>query len=146
VRDNWIYNVVGGAIKPIWANQNLVIENNRDSESRIVPPFEKELGPEGTATHGIDLAKNRLTGSVIHHDDKKQVKTGGKWTPRTVDGMWGLFRFDYLSEPPPTRRKPPSRCRFRKTELIRSPCCIPLAKIAPATCPSRSYMPTARRS
>jgi hypothetical protein len=96
VRDNWIYNVVGGAIKPIWANQNLVIENNRDSESRIVPPFEKELGPEGTATHGIDLAKNRLTGSVIHHDDKKQVKTGGKWTPRTVDGMWGLFRFDYL--------------------------------------------------
>ena len=96
VRDNWIYNVVGGAIKPIWANQNLVIENNRDSETRIVPPFEKELGPEGKATHGIDLAKNRLTGSVIHHDDKKHVKIGGKWTPRTVDGMSGLFRFDYL--------------------------------------------------
>jgi hypothetical protein len=91
-----IYNVVGGAIKPIWANQNLVIENNRDSETRIVPPFEKELGPEGKATHGIDLAANRLTGSVIRHQDKKHVKTRGKWTPRTVNGMWGLFRFDYL--------------------------------------------------
>lgn len=96
VRDNWIYNVVGGAIKPIWANQNLVIENNRDSETRIVPPFEKELGPEGKATNGIDLAANRLTGSVIHHDDKKHVKTRGKWTPKTVNGMWGLFRFDFL--------------------------------------------------
>lgn len=96
VRDNWIYNVVGGAIKPIWANQNLVIENNRDSETRIVPPFEKELGPEGKATNGIDLAANRLTGSVIHHDDKKHVTTRGKWTPREVNGMWGLFRFDYL--------------------------------------------------
>jgi hypothetical protein len=41
VRDNWIYNSVGGAIKPIWNNQNLVIENNRESDTRIVPPFEK---------------------------------------------------------------------------------------------------------
>jgi hypothetical protein len=96
VRDNWIYNVVGGAIKPIWANQNLVIENNRDSETRIVPPFEKELGPEGKATNGIDPAKNRLTGSVIHHDDKQHVKNRGNWTAKTVNGMSGLFRFDFL--------------------------------------------------
>jgi hypothetical protein len=96
VRDNWVYNSVGGAIKPIWANQNLVIENNRESDTRIVPPFEKELGPEGKATNGIDLASNRLTGSVIHHTDKKYVMTRGKWTPKTVNGMWGLFRFNYL--------------------------------------------------
>lgn len=96
VRDNWVYNTVGGAIKPIWQNQNLVIENNRESDTRIVPPFEKDLGPAGTATNGIDLASNRLTGSVIHHSDAGHVKTSGTWTPRTVDGMWGLFRFDYL--------------------------------------------------
>jgi len=97
VRDNWVYNTVGGAIKPIWNNQNLVIENNRESDTRIVPPFEKDLGPEGKATNGIDLASNRLTGSVIQHDDEKHVKTRGKWTPKTVNGMWGLFRFDYLA-------------------------------------------------
>ena len=97
VRDNWVYNSVGGAIKPIWANQNLVIENNRESDTRIVPPFEKELGPEGKATNGIDLASNRLTGSVIHYEDKNHVTTRGKWTPKTVNGMWGLFRFDYLA-------------------------------------------------
>jgi hypothetical protein len=31
----------GGAIKPIWANRNLVIENNRESATRIVPPCVK---------------------------------------------------------------------------------------------------------
>lgn len=96
VRDNWVYNSVGGAIKAIWANQNLVIENNRESDIRIVPPFEREIGPQGTATHGIDLASNRLTGSVIHYKDEKHVKTNGIWEPKTVNGMWGLFRFNYL--------------------------------------------------
>lgn len=96
VRDNWVYNSVGGAIKPIWANQNLVIKDNRESDTRIVPPFERELGPEGKATNGIDLASNRLTGSVIHYEEKNHVQTLGKWVPKTVDGMWGLFRFDYL--------------------------------------------------
>lgn len=96
VRDNWIYNSVGGAIKPIWENQNLVVENNRESETRIVPPFVEELGPGGRATHGIDLAANRLTGSVIHYTDTQHVVTTGTWTPRTVTGMWGLFRFNYL--------------------------------------------------
>jgi hypothetical protein len=96
VRDNWIYNSVGGAIKPIWANQNLVIKDNRESDTRIVPPFEKDLGPEGKATHGIDLSSNRLTGSVIHYTDRKHVETHGTWKPRTVNGMWGLFRFNFL--------------------------------------------------
>ncbi len=97
VRDNWVYNSVGGAIKPIWANQNLVIENNRESDTRIVPPFEKELGPAGTASNGIDLATNRLTGNVIHYQDKPHVKTTGNWTPKSANGMRGLFRFNYLA-------------------------------------------------
>lgn len=97
VRDNWIYNAVGGAIKPIWENQNLIIENNRESQTRIVPPFEKDLGPEGKATNGIDLASNRLTGSVIHHTEQNHVTTRGKWTPQTAEGMWGLFHFNFLT-------------------------------------------------
>jgi len=96
VRDNWVYNSVGGAIKPIWANQNLVIENNRESDTRIVPPFEKDLGPEGKASNTIDLASNRLTGSVIHYQDNQHVKTSGAWKPTTANGMRGLFRFNYL--------------------------------------------------
>lgn len=96
VRDNWIYNSVGGAIKPIWENQNLVTENNRDSDTRIVPPFVDELGPKGQATNGIDLATNRLTGSVVHYTDAKHVTTTGTWNPKTVTGMWGLFRFNFL--------------------------------------------------
>lgn len=96
VRDNWIYNSVGGAIKPIWKNQNLVIERNHESTERIVPPFVTELGPEGTATHGIDLTSNRLIGSVVHYTDAKHVRTAGAWTPKTVNGMWGLFRFNFL--------------------------------------------------
>jgi hypothetical protein len=96
VRDNWIYNVVGGAIKPIWANQNLVIKDNRESDTRIVPPFEQDLGPGGKASHGIDLASNHLTGSVVHHTDRTHVATRGAWQPETVDGMWGLFRFNFL--------------------------------------------------
>jgi hypothetical protein len=96
LRDNWIYNTVGGAIKPIWENQNLVIENNRESDTRIVPPFVDELGPKGKATNGIDLAKNRLTGNVVHYTDTKHVTTTGTWSPKTVTGMWGLFRFNFL--------------------------------------------------
>jgi hypothetical protein len=96
VRGNWIYNTVGGAIKPIWENQNLVIENNRESATRIVPPFEQDLGPEGNGTNGIDLAKNRFSGSVIHYTDKERVTTTGLWKPQTVIGMWGLFRFNFL--------------------------------------------------
>jgi hypothetical protein len=96
VRDNWIYNSVGGAIKPIWENQNLVIEQNRASDARIVPPFVDELGPKGNATHGIDLASNRLTGSVVHYTDSRHVTTTGTWRAQTATGMWGLFRFNFL--------------------------------------------------
>lgn len=95
-RDNWVYNTVGGAIKPIWANQNLVIENNRESDTRIVPPFVNELGPGGNATNHIDLASNRLTGSVIRYQDETHVTTTGFWKPETANGMRGLFRFNFL--------------------------------------------------
>jgi len=63
-----------------------------------IPGFRVERR-EGTGVwgNGIDLASNRLTGSVIHHTDKKHVQTSGRWTPRTVNGMWGLFRFNYLT-------------------------------------------------
>jgi len=96
VRDNWIYNTIDGAIKPIWENQNLIIEQNRESATRIVPPFVDDLGPAGKATNGIDLASNRLTGSVVHYTDTKHVATTGTWSPKTVTGMWGLFRFNFL--------------------------------------------------
>ena len=96
VRDNWIYNTVGGAIKPIWDNQNLVIENNRESDTRIIPPFVNELGPEGKATHAIDLASNRLTGTVVHYTDSTHVTTTGTWEAKSAIGMWGLFRFNFL--------------------------------------------------
>ena len=96
VRDNWIYNSVGGAIKPIWENQNLVIANNRESATRIVPPFVDDLGPAGKATHAIALASNRLTGSVVHYTDSRHVTTTGTWNSKTVTGMWGLFRFNFL--------------------------------------------------
>jgi len=96
VRDNWIYNTVGGAIKPIWENQNLVIENNRESATRIAPPFVNELGPAGKATAAIDLASNRLIGSVVHYTDSKHVTTTGAWRAETATGMWGLFRFNFL--------------------------------------------------
>ena len=96
VRDNWIYNSIGGAIKPIWENQKVVVENNRESATRIVPPFVDELGPAGKATNGIDLASNRLTGGVIHYTDTRQVTTTGTWNSKTATGMWGLFRFNFL--------------------------------------------------
>lgn len=97
VRDNWIYNTVGGAIKPIWKNQNLTIENNHQSDTRIAPPFLNEIGPDGKASNGIDLASNRLIGSIIHYTNSTLVSTTGTWTPKTDTGMWGLFRFNYLN-------------------------------------------------
>jgi hypothetical protein len=96
VRHNWIQNSVGGAIKPIWANQNLVIEDNHESAKPAEPPFAVHLGPKGDASNGIDLADNRLTGSIIHYTDETLVSSTGRWTPQESTGMWGLFRFRYL--------------------------------------------------
>ncbi len=96
VRDNWVYNTVGGAIKPIWNNQNLVMENNPESDTPITPPFKNELGPDGTATNGIDLEQNRLTGGVIHYTESGSVKWAGDWEKQRIVGMWGLFEFNLL--------------------------------------------------
>ena len=71
-------------------------EGNRTSKTRIVPPFADELGPKGTATHGIDLESNRLTGGVIHYSDSRLVASSGEWRKETLGGMWGLFTFHQL--------------------------------------------------
>ena len=96
VRDNWVYNSAGTAIKHIWGNQNLTMEGNQESDTRIVPPFAGETGPDGHATHAIDLTANHLTGSVIDFTDHRHVTTRGDWKPKTLSGMRGLFRFDIL--------------------------------------------------
>ena len=77
-------------------NWNIDIANNTTSDTRIVPPFVDEVGPEGTATHGIELEKNHLTGSVIHYSDDTLVSYKGEWIPRIKSGMGNLFRFSLL--------------------------------------------------
>jgi hypothetical protein len=96
VKNNYIYNPAGEAIKPIMGNWNIDIADNKTSKTRIVPPFVDEVGPEGTATNGIDLESNFLIGGVIHYSDEKQVVLSGDWKPRTIEGFWGLFSFNLL--------------------------------------------------
>jgi parallel beta-helix repeat protein len=97
VRENYVYNAGGAAIKVIWGeNWNVRKEANRTSTTRIVPPFAAELGPQGTATHGFDLEHNRLTGRVIHNSDSALVTRTGDWEKQTLDGLAGLFKFHVL--------------------------------------------------
>jgi hypothetical protein len=96
VKDNWIYNSVGGAVKVIWNNRNVVKQGNEISDSPISPPFVAHVGPQGKATHGIDLATNRLTGSIIHYTQAQHFKTTGSWKKSTATGLSGLFSFNYL--------------------------------------------------
>lgn len=96
VRDNWVYNSVGGAIKPIWENQRLVLTDNRESDVRIVPPFADEVGPQGTASHGIDVAQIGLIGGVIHYTDSALVERTGDWEKQRVAPFNGLFEFNLL--------------------------------------------------
>jgi hypothetical protein len=96
VKDNYVYNAGGTPIKFIWDNWNVVNEGNKSAKSRIVPPFVDEVGPKGTATNGIDLETNRLTGSVIHYSDSKLVTRLGNWQSRIIGGQGGLFRYNLL--------------------------------------------------
>ena len=96
VRDNFVYNSGGEPIKAIWENQNLTISGNKTSDSRIVPAFVDELGPNGTATHGIDLKSNRLTGGIVHHSDATLVQREGRWVERNVGGQGKLFSYSLL--------------------------------------------------
>jgi hypothetical protein len=101
IKDNYVYNAGGKPIKVIWGeNWNVKQEGNRSSDTRIVPPFVDELGPEGTATSGIDLESNRLIGRVIHYSDSKLVIRKGDWETRTFAGMVGLFEFHALEVAP----------------------------------------------
>ena len=96
LKDNWIYNSVGGAVKVIWKNWNVKNTGNQSSSTPITPPFAAEVGPDGTATHGIDLANNKLTGSMIHYTDTAHFSTTGTWTPDSATGLSGLFVFNFL--------------------------------------------------
>jgi hypothetical protein len=96
VKNNYIYNAGGEPIKNIMGNWNLTISDNKTSKTRIIPPFINEVGPGGTATHGIDIEKNHLTGSVIHYTDKSLVEYKGNWKPRKMEGFWNLFSFNLL--------------------------------------------------
>ncbi len=93
VKENYIYNTATQPIFNIMGNWNLTIEGNHWQDTRIVPPFVDEVGPNGTATHGIDLNKNRLTGSVVHYSDSDLVTFTGSWKPRTIVGAAKLFTF-----------------------------------------------------
>jgi len=96
VKNNYVYNAGGEPIKNIMGNWNLDISENQTSDTRIVPPFVDELGPQGTASHNIDLEKNCLTGSVIHYSNKDLVTYKGEWKSRTIHGFWTLFSFSLL--------------------------------------------------
>jgi len=96
VKDNYVYNGGGLALKYIWHNWNVTKEGNQASKTRIVPPFVDELGPSGTATNGIDLETNRLIGSVIHYSDSQWVTQTGDWIKQSIRGQGGLFNFNLL--------------------------------------------------
>ena len=97
VKDNWIYNSGGEAVKVIWENRNVVNSGNQSSKTAITPPFVAETGPGGTAANGIDLAANKLTGSVIHYTDTQRFSTSGTWQPGSATGLGRLFEFKFLT-------------------------------------------------
>ena len=98
VKDNWIYNSVGGAVKVIFAgNQNVVQSGNQYSNTVITPPFVAQVGPDGTASYGIVMANNKLTGSVIHYTDSEHFSSNGTWVVETAIGIVNLFEFKFLT-------------------------------------------------
>jgi hypothetical protein len=115
VKDNWIHNSVGGAVKVIFGgNQNVVNEGNKSSDQPIRPPFADEVGPAGTASHGIDPEDLGRTGSIIHYTDSARFSLvpaeadPGLWKPRTAVGLAKLFEFRFLAgtAPPATMENP----------------------------------------
>jgi lysophospholipase L1-like esterase len=98
VKDNWIYNSVGGPVKVIFGgNRNVVQAGNQSSNTVITPPFVAEVGPGGTASKGIDLAANKLTGSIISYQDTPYFSQMGTWTQETAVGLVNLFEFKFLT-------------------------------------------------
>lgn len=108
VKDNWIYNSVGGAVKVIFGgNQNVVKEGNRNSEEPVRPPFIDEVGPAGTASHHIDPKDLGRTGSIIHYTDTAHFSlvpadpARSLWKHQTAVGLANLFEFNFLVGTPP---------------------------------------------
>lgn len=109
VKNNWIYNSVGGAVKVIFGgNQNVIQSDNPSSDTVITPPFVKEVGPGGTATHGIDMVANKLTGSIISYVDKEHFSRTGTWKEDSATGIVNLFEFEFLTGTAAS----PSQARF----------------------------------
>lgn len=96
VKDNWVYNTGGKAIKAVFQNENNTFENNPSTQERQVPPFAEDVGPKGSKTNGIKPEDLALTGSVIHWTDKDRVTRWGDWQEETVRGLGGLFEFRHL--------------------------------------------------
>ena len=98
VTDNWIYNTVGGPVKVIFGgNRNVTQAGNPSSETLITPPFVQQVGPDGTATHGIDLRTNKLTGAIISHTDSANFSQSGTWKQEAATGIVNLFEFKFLT-------------------------------------------------
>jgi hypothetical protein len=95
IKNNYIYNAGGKAIKNIMGNWELSIENNYASDSKIVPPFIEEIGIEGTATNCINPDDLFLEGKVISFQDNRNVELYGDWKRTKATGFWGLFEFDF---------------------------------------------------
>ena len=104
IKDNYVYNAGGAPIKVIWGeNWNVKKVGNKSSETRIVPPFVDELGPEGTATSGIDLESNHLIGQVIHYSNSELVTRTGNWKQKKLTGLVDLFTYNLLKAVPKDR-------------------------------------------
>ncbi|MCU0785803.1 MAG: right-handed parallel beta-helix repeat-containing protein [Verrucomicrobia bacterium] len=98
VKDNWIYNYSGSAVVVIFGgNWNVVKSGNQSSNTVITPPFVAEVGPNGTASNGINLASNKFTGSVIHYTDSAHFSTNGTWTQESASHNNNLFQFNFLT-------------------------------------------------
>ena len=98
VKDNWIYNTGAEAVKVIFGgNRNVVQSGNASSSTVITPPFVAEIGPHGTASYGIVMASNKLTGSVIHYTDSEHFASNGTWVVEAAIGIVNLFEFKFLT-------------------------------------------------
>jgi hypothetical protein len=100
VKQNYVYNAGGEAIKAVWNNLNNTIEDNFISEKRVAPPFADELGPKGNATHGLRLEDNRLIGRVIHYSESAFTRRKGTWEQMQLGGQGKLFSYHVLKAAP----------------------------------------------
>jgi len=96
IKNNYTFNAGGKAFKTIWDNWNLHLADNHESSTRIEPPFLAELGPGGSATHGIRPADLARVGRVVHYTDTDLVWREGAWEAVSATGISNLFRFNFL--------------------------------------------------